>query len=95
MEIVNISFEWKEELANPLYKTYRVVCTIKTKENVTVTGSTTGKVECIKLSSDIIDSLDLDYPENAEERAFKQANEMLFYATGERCHERQRRHRDD
>lgn len=95
MEIGSISFEWKEELVNPLFKTYRVVCTIKTKENVTVTGSTTAKIESVKLSRDIVEVLELERPEWAEDRALKQADEMLFYATGERCYERKRRPRED
>ncbi|MGK9173386.1 hypothetical protein KXR87_09155 [Yokenella regensburgei] len=95
MEIKSIKFEWNKELENPLYKTYRVVCTIVTKADVTVSGSTDGRIESTDLSSDIFRALRLDRHEEAEHRAFLQANEMLFYATGERCYERPRRHRED
>ena len=93
MEIESIKFEWEEELVNPLFKTYRVICTIVTKGKVTVTGSTDGRIECSVLSSDVFSALRLDRYEDAEHRAFMQANEILFYATGERCYERPRLHR--
>lgn len=94
MEIKSIKFEWNKELENPLYKTYRVVCTIVTKADVTVTGSTDGKIGSADLSSDVFRALRLDRHEDAEERAFTQANEILFYATGERCYEKPRRFRE-
>ncbi|WP_312973345.1 hypothetical protein [Atlantibacter sp.] len=82
MDIASIDFKWDKELENPLFKTYRVICTIKTKEDVIVTGSTDGRIECTELSSDIFRSLRLERPEDIEDRAFRHANDMLYRATG-------------
>lgn len=94
MEVKKISFDWKPLLKNDFYETFRVICTIETDLAV-VSGATDARLRRIEVESSILPFNDFDRVEIAEKRAFEQANDMLYYATGEECPEKPRRNRED